>query len=117
MQNCFWDDPKKAESIMQAMRKDKYWIDLYNAVVSSLDDAEVLQEFYSAGESTEEEVKEAFELTKNQLDELEFKSTLSKEEDITRYPRDQCQCWRNGVQRLGCYDSAHVHHVGGKQWL
>ena len=81
MQNGFWDDPKKAESIMQAMRKDKYWIDLYNVVVSSLDDAEVLQEFYSAGESTEEEVKEAFALTKNQLDELEFKSTLSKEED------------------------------------
>ena len=81
MQNGFWDDPKKAESIMQAMRKDKYWIDLYNEVVSSLDDAEVLQEFYSAGESTEEEVKEAFELAKNQLDELEFKSTLSKEED------------------------------------
>lgn len=81
MQNGFWDDPKQAESIMQAMRKDKYWIDLYNVVVSSIDDAEVLQEFFSAGESTEEEVKESFTIAKNQLDELEFKSTLSREED------------------------------------
>lgn len=41
----------------------------------------VLYEFYQEGEATEEEVEEAYQKAVNELDDLEFRSTMRKEED------------------------------------
>ena len=46
-----------------------------------MDDLTVLFEFWQAGETTEEEVDEQLAKTRETLDELEFKSTLTEQED------------------------------------
>ena len=47
----------------------------------SLEDTEVLFDFFKEGEVTEEEVNEQFELMIKKLEELELKNMLSSEED------------------------------------
>ncbi len=48
---------------------------------SSVEDFAVIFEFWKAGEATEEEVKENYELAVRAIEEAEFKSTLNKPED------------------------------------
>lgn len=63
------------------MSKEKYWVSLYDKVSSAMDDLEVMQEFYSLEEISEEELEESYQNTLELVEELEFKSTLNKEED------------------------------------
>ena len=63
------------------MSKEKYWVKLFNGVSEAVDDLEVMQEFYSLDELTEEELEEAYQQALVLVEELEFKSTLNKEED------------------------------------
>lgn len=81
MQPDFWSDPKEAERILKELSKDKYWVNLYEAANSAVEDTGVLQEFYELGESTEMEVETAYKKALILVDELEFKSTLNQEED------------------------------------
>ena len=46
-----------------------------------MDDLEVMQEFYTHEEVSEEEIEESYQNTLELVEELEFKSTLNKEED------------------------------------
>lgn len=50
-------------------------------MVKSIDDLEVLFEFKDAGESTDEEVDDAYQQTLNKLEDLEMKNMLRSEED------------------------------------
>lgn len=77
----FWDDPEQAEILLKAMSKEKYWVSLYDKVSSAMDDLEVMQEFYVLDEVSEEEVHKSYQTTLELVEELEFKSTLNKEED------------------------------------
>lgn len=77
----FWDDPEQAEILLKEMSKEKYWVSLYDKVSSAMDDLEVMQEFYSLEEISEEELEESYQNTLELVEELEFKSTLNKEED------------------------------------
>lgn len=63
------------------MKKDLYWIKLFEKTKAVLDDLEVLQEFYDLEELSEEELEENYQNALAAVDELEFKSTLNKEED------------------------------------
>ena len=54
---------------------------LYEQVESSIEDFAVLFEFWKAGEGSEAEVKEAYQLAIHKIDEAEFKSTLNEPED------------------------------------
>lgn len=63
------------------MSKEKYWVVLYENLTAALDDLDVMQEFYTLGEVSEEELEEAYKKTVVIVDDLEFKSTLNKEED------------------------------------
>lgn len=63
------------------MKKDIYWVKLYETSASSLDDLEVLQEFYTLEEISEAELEAAYQSTLETIEDLEFKSTLNKEED------------------------------------
>lgn len=56
-------------------------MDRYKAVETAMEDLEVLQEFNEAGEGSEEELEAQYQKTLELTDELEFKSTLDKEED------------------------------------
>lgn len=64
------------------MNLDKYWVNLYNKARSAYEDLEVLTEFQQMGEVSEEEVEAGYQLALQEAEELEFKSTLNKEEDV-----------------------------------
>ena len=63
------------------MKKDLYWIKLYEKTKGVVEDLEVMQEFYELGDLSEEELEENYQKTIYSVEELEFKSTLNKEED------------------------------------
>ncbi|MEZ5015064.1 MAG: peptide chain release factor 2 [Chitinophagales bacterium] len=77
----FWDDPKNAEVVLKRIKNNNIWINGFDAAKQSVDDLDVLYEFYQADEATEEEVDAAYKHAFHTLDELEFKSTLNEPED------------------------------------
>lgn len=66
---------------MKSIKEHKYWVRIFDEASSKVDDAEVLLEFSEADESSEAELKAAFQAAEEALEELEFKSTLNGEED------------------------------------
>ena len=79
--HSFWDDAKKAEKQMKAIRTIKFWVDTYDNLKALFDDLEVLVEFHKEGEVEEEEVDNHYEKLLNEVAELELKNMLSGEED------------------------------------
>ena len=77
----FWDNNERATKILKETKGYEYWIELYESSKSKVEDFAVLFEFWKAGEAEEVEVQKAFEEAKIGLEDLEFKSTLSAEED------------------------------------
>lgn len=77
----FWDDSKAAEGVLKELKLHKYWIGLYQNAVEAVEDLQVLQEFASTGDVGEEEIEENYLSAKEKIADLEFKSTLNKEED------------------------------------
>lgn len=66
---------------MKEIKVNEYWIKLFNTVKNSVDDFAVLLDFYKSGDATEEETLAAFNSALNEVDNVEFKSTLNKPED------------------------------------
>jgi len=56
----FWNTPKEAEAFMKELRIKKKWVNDYNTVVSLLEDVQVLLDFYSEDEVSEQEVVAQF---------------------------------------------------------
>ena len=54
---------------------------MYHAVETAVEDFAVFFDFWKAGEATEDEAKEAYNISVNAVDEAEFKSTLNQPED------------------------------------
>lgn len=77
----FWDDPKKAEATMRAIRNRKGWVDSWSACRSAVDDAQVLYDFFKEGAASEEELAGQFAIAEQRIEDLEFKNMLSAEED------------------------------------
>ena len=77
----FWDDPKKAESILKNIRSKKIWVDAYELVETAITDLDVIFEFHREGEASADEVSIQDKLALKAIEELEFKNMLSKEED------------------------------------
>ena len=77
----FWNDPKKAETLMRNLRTVKKWVTDYNKVKSDAEDVQVLYDFYKEGDASEEEVISQFNKTLELLESLEFKNMLSEEGD------------------------------------
>lgn len=63
------------------MSKQKYWLKLFEEVQTKIDDLGVMQEFYELEEISEAELDASYKKAVDAVDELEFKSTLNKEED------------------------------------
>jgi peptide chain release factor 2 len=66
---------------MKEIKLNEYWIHLFQAVESSVEDFAVLFEFWKGGDATEQETKEAFDKAILLIEDAEFKSTLNKPED------------------------------------
>ncbi len=73
----FWDDPRQAEAFLKQTSSVKYWITAYDAVISSIDDLDVLIELDPDGSDTQE----AFNSALKALEDLEFKNMLGAEGD------------------------------------
>ncbi len=59
----------------------KSWTNAYQEIETGYDDLQVLLDFFEEGEATEEEIDKQFEKTLKQVEELEFRNMLGKEED------------------------------------
>ena len=77
----FWNDPKKAEAVLKTLKNHKSAVETYQSVETLIDDAEILLEFQKEGEATEADVNAKHDEVIAVLEELEFRSTLGKEED------------------------------------
>lgn len=77
----FWDDNERATKILKETKGHEYWINLYKSTEQKLEDFVVMFEFWKAGDAEEKDAKSAFTEATNALEDLEFKSTLSAEED------------------------------------
>jgi peptide chain release factor 2 len=66
---------------MKFLKLNKKKISEYQDVARYVDDLEVLDEFFRAGDVSEEEVETSYSQALNIMDEMEFHATLSKEED------------------------------------
>jgi peptide chain release factor 2 len=77
----FWNDPKAAEEQLKKVARLKSWVDGYNSVESAVEDLNVLFEFLQAGESSEQEVIEQYDLALSLTESLESKNMLQNEED------------------------------------
>ena len=77
----FWDDPKKAEIQMKAIRSLKYWVTTFDALKSSYEDLEVLNDFAKDGDGDDAELKTHYSTLLEEVDALELKNMLSGEED------------------------------------
>ena len=58
----FWDDNTRATSILKEIKVNEYWINLYHAVNTAVEDFAVLFDFWKAGDTTDEEVKVVYRL-------------------------------------------------------
>ncbi|MEN0005668.1 MAG: peptide chain release factor 2 [Bacteroidota bacterium] len=77
----FWSDSNRAESIMKILKSHKNWVGQYEKVEQEVEDTEVLFEFLKEGESSEEEVEGKYGEALAAVEDLEFRSTLNKQED------------------------------------
>ncbi len=77
----FWDDAKKAEAQMKAIRGLKFWVETYDVLKSQWEDLEVLFDFVKEDAATEEELDEAYRILLTSTEDLELKNMLSGEED------------------------------------
>ena len=77
----FWNDNERATAILKEIKTNSFWTDLYIQTENAVEDFSILFDFWKAGETSEDEAKEAYNHAVSKLDELEFKSTLNQPED------------------------------------
>ena len=77
----FWNDPKSAEEQMRKIAGLKSWTENFRKIESALDDLNVLVDFFKEGEATESEVQVQYDSLLGQVEELELRNMLGKEED------------------------------------
>ncbi|MEI6695212.1 MAG: peptide chain release factor 2 [Bacteroidota bacterium] len=77
----FWNDSKKAETVLKSIRDKKLWTDAYAKALDSFGDFKVMAEFFEAGEASETELEAQYKTSLKLVETLEFKNMLSGEED------------------------------------
>lgn len=74
-------DQERATTIQKEIKLHKSWVEKYQTVDEAVGDLDVLYEFQKEGEATEDEVEKHYQQALSKLEDLEFRSTLNKEED------------------------------------
>lgn len=77
----FWQDQKRAEKQMKVVKGLKFWLSGYKKVNGAVEELKVALEFYKEDLVTEEEIDEAYATAIEQLENLEMRNMLRKEED------------------------------------
>ena len=77
----FWNDPKKAETVLKAIKEKKDWVKAYEQAFTAFEDLEVLWEFYQLDEAGEDEVEKQYKTSLKLIEGLEFRNMLSGEEN------------------------------------
>ncbi|MGB4905185.1 MAG: PCRF domain-containing protein, partial [Saprospiraceae bacterium] len=77
----FWDDPKKAEATLKELKSHQTWVDKFKNGSLAVDEASVALELYREDAMTDGEVDEMYQIAMGLIDEMEFKSTITKQED------------------------------------
>jgi peptide chain release factor 2 len=77
----FWDDNARATAILKDIKNNEYWVKLFYDVSTAVEDFAVLFEFWKEGETTEDEVKDAYKKAVDFIEDAEFKSTLNDPAD------------------------------------
>ena len=77
----FWDDSKKAESILANISGKKKWIDSFFNAQAAVDDTAVLYDFFQSGDATEVELDEQYDIALRAVEDLELKNMLKTKED------------------------------------
>lgn len=77
----FWNNPQKAEEILKEIKRNKFWTNAFQQAQKAVEDTAVLREFFEAGEATEQELKEAYQIALAAVDDLEFRTTLNQPQD------------------------------------
>nr|WP_211482872.1 peptide chain release factor 2 [Algoriphagus locisalis] len=77
----FWNNPEEAEKSMKQIQARKAWTGSFESLNKIIEDLDVLFEFYSADEVSEEEMKAEYVKAEAAVQELELKKMLSSEED------------------------------------
>ncbi len=78
----FWNDPKKAEAQLKETKTKKNWTIAYAALEKSVDDLQVMFDFYKAGDASEDDAEAQYAETMRMLEDLEFKNMLGGKEDM-----------------------------------
>lgn len=66
---------------MKQIQANKRWVEAYDAARNKVEELEVLFEFYQQGEGSMEDVDAQYNSSVQSVDELEFKSTFTSQED------------------------------------
>lgn len=77
----FWDDPKNAEGKLKEISRLKSWTNSFGTIETSIEDLQVLFDFYQEKEAEESDVIAQYNLTIERIEALEFRNMLGKEED------------------------------------
>lgn len=82
MQPDFWTNPDYAEKVLKEIRTKKVWTDSFSLIKGQFEDISTLNEFLELGEDvSEEEIEMEYQKLLKNLEDLEFKKMLSKQED------------------------------------
>jgi peptide chain release factor 2 len=66
---------------MKDIKVNEYWLKLFKQLDNAVEDFALLFDFWKAGDASEDETKDAYQIAIKQIEEAEFKSTLNKPED------------------------------------
>lgn len=77
----FWNDPRAAEDLLREISRIKSWTTQFEKVAKSLDDLQVMYDFYKEGEASEEDVDNQYEQSLGLVEDLEVRNMLRKDED------------------------------------
>jgi len=77
----FWNDPKTAELQMKVIRELKFWVSGFDDILNGYEDLEGLSDFVKEEMATEAELADSYKKLINQIEDIELRNMLSKEED------------------------------------
>ncbi len=77
----FWNDSRRAESILKTIKLNKKIVEEFNKTMESVEDLEAMMDFFKEGEISEEELDQHYLQSKQLVDDLEFRTTLNNKED------------------------------------
>ncbi|HQW56557.1 MAG TPA: PCRF domain-containing protein, partial [Saprospiraceae bacterium] len=81
LSETFWKEPVRAETILKELKENQKWVARFTAAQNAIEELEIGLELLKEGAFTETELDAAYADTSALVEEMEFKRTITKEED------------------------------------